>query len=115
MKKHIVKVYFNINSVENPILKEIFSSKTSKVLWLMIRNNHVTDQYFNNQVLYVSKIIRNLGGVMGYYDFLGRIQPLSYSYGRISISHTVSEIDHKFWGDIYNILKGEDSIEIIEV
>ncbi len=88
-------------------VQEILKNKTASILWCAIKAGHITDQYFNQEVLEVAKSIDS-SDTNDYKVFLGLCERLTNLYGRVNVYDTSFnkqyEKDHEFWGDIFKAI-----------
>jgi len=107
----IICLNFNPEESEDEKIREIFRNRIARILWCCLRNNHVTDQYFNNIVLEVTEEINDS---LTYDDFLKRAAKLTKLYGRCTVDEG-SRIDNEFWGDVFKAIKGKRCFQYKQV
>lgn len=109
----VIKLAFDPKTASSEV-KEILGKRTSQILWCAIKNSHITDQFFNQDVLSVAKTIDE-GRIHTYSEFEKAIHPLSRKFGRVPVYSTTLQyedrIDNEFWGEILMILNGQRSFK----
>ena len=95
---------------------EVLKNRVSRIIWTCIKNNHLVDQYFNDDVLNVAKRIKT-NNPSNYQEFKNiiRASPLNV-FGRITVDEKVlfcqTEMDHEFWGRVWRYIKGRSKFRI---
>lgn len=88
-------------------VKKIFKSRTASILWCAIKTCHITDQYFNKEILETSKLIDS-ADTRNYQEFLKLCKILTDRFGLLNVFDTQFnkqwEIDHEFWSDIFKAI-----------
>jgi len=116
----VAKLEFDPEKLDDPDLVKIFKSHTAKVLWCCIKAGHITDQFFNEKILYISGVIdvKRKDSLYSYNDFVKIIEPLR-DFGRIHVrefGRSTAVIDHEFWGGVYASIErySDFKIEIVK-
>lgn len=102
-----IKMGFDPSKLEDETLRAIFKDHVATVLWCSIKSGHIVDQYFNDLILECAAKadIKE----HSYHAFIKSMQRLTNQYGKICVYETQLgfnqyEIDHEFWGDIFNAI-----------
>lgn len=106
--QEIIKINFDPVQKDS-IIRRIFEVHPAKVLWCLIKYNHITDSHFDSKIFELGQKIEEQ--MPEYYrDFLKIVQDLTNQFGRVTTDEFMfmghsSEIDHEFWSDVYKAIK----------